>query len=114
MESKLSQTPSIEAHETLKADLLCAEKRSRALERQREDASAKAARVVASLKKERDKAAAEVVKKKKECAQVEKKLEATSQLASEAVHRSESIRSGAAALAAEKRAAEAEGHVAEL
>eukprot|EP00965_Chrysotila_dentata_P254828 6212006-Pleurochrysis_carterae.AAC.1 len=114
LESKLAKAPSVEAHETLKADLGRAHRHSRAVQRQHEDADARGARVLACLRKERDTALVQVEEKQKVCKLLQKKLEVSEVNAAVSVRRVEATRSGAATLAAEKRAAAAEAREAEL
>eukprot|EP00965_Chrysotila_dentata_P261726 6214353-Pleurochrysis_carterae.AAC.1 len=114
LESQLKAAPSEELHQTLRADLLRAERTVRGLIRQSEDAGAKADRVAASLRRERQKAIDEVAKKEKECVAARKREEAAAQLARDAAQKAQMMRSGVAAVAAEKRAHIAEEAVAQL
>eukprot|EP00965_Chrysotila_dentata_P217551 6190067-Pleurochrysis_carterae.AAC.2 len=114
LESKLAKAPSMEAHETLKADLGRAHRNGRAVQRQHEDADARGARVLARLRKERDAAVVQVEEKQKLCNSMQKKLELSAENTAACVRRVGAIRSGAATLVAEKRAAAAEAREAEL
>eukprot|EP00965_Chrysotila_dentata_P081850 2701342-Pleurochrysis_carterae.AAC.1 len=108
---QLKKRPTEEVHQTLLADLHRAEQKMRSMQRQAEDAASRGARAAASLIKERDAACKLAKQKEKECAAARQKGEASEKLAHAAVRKAEMIRSGAAAVTAEKRAAAAEAQV---
>eukprot|EP00965_Chrysotila_dentata_P230690 6197915-Pleurochrysis_carterae.AAC.1 len=79
-----------------------------------ESAALKGERRSAALRKERDLARQQVLEKEKECAAAKKKEEAALQLSREAMQKAKMLRSGQAAVEAERRATLAEEQVVSL
>eukprot|EP00965_Chrysotila_dentata_P182110 6013474-Pleurochrysis_carterae.AAC.4 len=107
-EEQISHKPSVAVVETLKADVGRAERKGRALERQKEADGVRGQPFAALLRRQRDASSCQGDEDAQGVRCIEEEGSCAVQLASDAVCRAELIRTGVATVAAEKRAAAAE------